>query len=187
MACYTGKKCQNGKNFFPPRTVISVAWWWAKKKLHFVHSSQSYGGSKFNVPKNGAKVPYFNADWGLGSRFGPQHEQKRSKWWAKKNLDFGHSSQSYKWLKFCQKVALYGCFLSRCSSLILLARPIIWFVEEVHFRRLDLKFDSFELTALKRNLNKIFEENVLYCYWYCNFTQYSVMWVCGSCSIFWKL
>ena len=30
-ACYVGKKCQNGKNFFPPRTIISVAWWWAKK------------------------------------------------------------------------------------------------------------------------------------------------------------
>ena len=50
-----------------------------KKNLHFVHSSQSYGGSKFNVLKNGAKVPNFNADLGVGSRFGLQHEQKRSK------------------------------------------------------------------------------------------------------------
>ena len=50
-----------------------------KKKLHFVHSGQSYGGSKFNVLKNGAKVPYFNADLGVGPRFGPQHKQKRSK------------------------------------------------------------------------------------------------------------
>ena len=50
-----------------------------KKNVHFVHSGQSYGGSKFNVPKNVAKVPYFNADLGVGSCFGPQHEQKRSK------------------------------------------------------------------------------------------------------------
>ena len=50
-----------------------------KKNLHFVHSGQSYGGSKFNVPKNGAKLPHFGADLELGSRFGPQHEQKRSK------------------------------------------------------------------------------------------------------------
>ena len=127
MARYTGKKCQNGKNFFPPRTVISVAWWWAKKKLHFVHSSQSYGGSKFNVPKNVAKSTHFNADLELGSRFGPERGQKRSKsqfffppelWlrWLddgpKKNLDFGHSSQSYKQLKFRQKVALCGGFWS---------------------------------------------------------------------------
>ena len=62
MARYAGKKCQNGKNFFPPRTVISVAWWWAKKNLHFVHSDRSYGGSKSKESKNGAKVPYLNAD-----------------------------------------------------------------------------------------------------------------------------
>ena len=41
-----------------------------KKKIHFVHSDQSYGGSKFNVPKNGAKVPNLNADLGVGSLFG---------------------------------------------------------------------------------------------------------------------
>ena len=125
MARYTGKKCQNGKNFFPPRTVISVAWWWAKKKLHFVHSSQSYGGSKSKVSKNGAKVPYFGADLELGSHFGLELRQKRSKsqkkfsprtvtslawWWAKKILDFGHSSQSYKPLKFRQKVPKFGGF-----------------------------------------------------------------------------
>ena len=50
-----------------------------KKNLHFVHSDQSYGGSKFNVPKNVAKVPNFNADFGVGSRFGPLRRQKRSK------------------------------------------------------------------------------------------------------------
>jgi len=50
-----------------------------KKKLHFVHSSQSYGGSKFNVPKNDAKAAHFGADLELGSRFGPERGQKRSK------------------------------------------------------------------------------------------------------------
>ena len=134
MACYTGKKCQNGKNFFPPRTVISVAWWWAKKKLHFVHSSQSYGGSKFNVPKNCAKSTHFEADLELGSRFGPERGQKRSKsqifffprtvtslawWWAQKNLDFGHSSQSYKPLKFRQKVALCGGFCQMSTQWVI--------------------------------------------------------------------
>ena len=79
MAHYAGKKRQNGKNFVPPRTVISLAWWWAKKNLHFVHSGQSYGGSKFNVLKNDAKVPNLNADLGLGSHFGPLCRQKRSK------------------------------------------------------------------------------------------------------------
>ena len=102
-----------------------MAWWWAKKKLHFVHYSQSYGGSKFNVPKNVAKVPNFGADLELGSCFGPERGQKRSKsqiffpprtvtslawWWAQKNLDFGHSSQSYKPLKFRQKVPKCGGF-----------------------------------------------------------------------------
>ena len=67
------------KTFPPPRTVTSVAWWWAKKNLHFVHSSQSYGGSKSKVSKNGAKVPNFDADLELGSRFGPERGQKRSK------------------------------------------------------------------------------------------------------------
>ena len=62
-----------------------------KKKLHFVHSDQSYGGSKFNVPKNVAKVPNFEADLELGSRFGPERGQKRSKSQKKKfpqNRDF---------------------------------------------------------------------------------------------------
>ena len=92
MARYTGKKCQNGKNFSPPRTVISVAWWWAKKKWHFVHSSQSYGGSKFNVPKNDEKSTHFEADLELGSRFGPERGQKIIflNMWGKWN----HSRQS---------------------------------------------------------------------------------------------
>ena len=50
-----------------------------KKKLHFVHSGQSYGGSKSKVSKNGAKVPNLDADLELGSRFGPLRRQKRSK------------------------------------------------------------------------------------------------------------
>jgi len=50
-----------------------------KKKLHFVHSGQSYGGSKSKVSKNGAKSTHFNADLGVGSRFGPERGQKRSK------------------------------------------------------------------------------------------------------------
>ena len=62
-----------------------------KKKLHFVHSSQSYGGSKSKVSKNGAKVPNFEADLELGSRFGPDQGQKRSKFQKKnfpQNRDF---------------------------------------------------------------------------------------------------
>ena len=50
-----------------------------KKNLHFVHSGQSYGGSKSKVSKNDAKVPYLNADLGVGSCFGPLCGQKRSK------------------------------------------------------------------------------------------------------------
>ena len=62
-----------------------------KKKLHFVHSSQSYGGSKSKVSKNVAKVPNLDADLELGSRFGPELGQKRSKSPPKKfpqNCDF---------------------------------------------------------------------------------------------------
>ena len=43
MARYAGKKCQNGKNFFPPGTVNPLAWWWAQKNLHFLQSGQSLG------------------------------------------------------------------------------------------------------------------------------------------------
>ena len=50
-----------------------------KKELHFVHSSQSYGGSKSSIPKNVAKVPNLNADLVVGSRFGPLRRQKRLK------------------------------------------------------------------------------------------------------------
>ena len=46
-----------------------------KKKLHFVHSGQSFGGSKFNVLKNGAKLAYFGAYFGVGSCFGPLRRQ----------------------------------------------------------------------------------------------------------------
>ena len=62
-----------------------------KKNLHFVHSSQSYGCSNFNVLKNGAKVPNFGADLELGSRFGPERGQKRSKsqiFFFSQNRDF---------------------------------------------------------------------------------------------------
>ena len=37
------------------------------------------GGSKSKVSKNGAKVPYFEADLGVGSGFGPLRRQKRLK------------------------------------------------------------------------------------------------------------
>ena len=62
-----------------------------KKKLHFFHSGQSYGGSKFNVLKNDAKVPNLNADLELGSRFGPQHQKKGrnpKKFVLSQNCDF---------------------------------------------------------------------------------------------------
>ena len=62
-----------------------------KKNLHFVHSGQSYRGSKFNVLKNCAKVPNFEADLGVGPRFGLLHRPKRSKSPPKKipqNRDF---------------------------------------------------------------------------------------------------
>ena len=96
-----------------------------QKNLHFVHSDQSYGGSKFNVLKNDAKVPYFGADLGVGPRVGPLHRQKRSKsqnlfspqnrdfaglMITQKNCNFGHSGQSYKPLKFRQKVPKCGGF-----------------------------------------------------------------------------
>ena len=42
-----------------------------QKKLHFVHSGQSYGGSKLIVSKNDEKVSNFGADLGVGSHFGP--------------------------------------------------------------------------------------------------------------------
>ena len=48
-----------------------------KKKLHFVQSGQSYGVSNSKVSKNNAKVPNFNADLGVGSRFGSLCGQKR--------------------------------------------------------------------------------------------------------------
>ena len=40
-------------------------------------------------PKNDAKVPYFEADLGVGSRFGPMRSQKRSKskiWFSSKGV-----------------------------------------------------------------------------------------------------
>ena len=88
--------------------------------------------------KNGAKSAYFEADLGVGSHFGPLCRQKRSKsppkkfpitltllawWWAQKNLHFGHSSQSYKRLKFRPKAPLcrgfdFGliCACGSCSK-----------------------------------------------------------------------
>ena len=43
------QKVSNGKTFFPPGTVTLLAWWRAHKKLHFIHTGQSYGGSKSNL------------------------------------------------------------------------------------------------------------------------------------------
>ena len=76
-----------------------------KKNLHFVHSDQSYGGSKFNVLKNDAKVPYFEVDLGVGSRFGPERGQKRSKspiFFPPQNRDFAGLMISPKKLQLWQ-------------------------------------------------------------------------------------
>ena len=81
-------------------------------------------GVQSQVSKNHAKVPYFGADLGVGSRFGLLRRQKRSKskfffvpttmtlmawWWAWKNFNFGHSGQSYKRLKFHQVFDILVC------------------------------------------------------------------------------
>ena len=47
--------------------------------MHFGPSSQSYEASKLGVPLFGAKVPNFDGNMGVGSRFGPLRGQKRSK------------------------------------------------------------------------------------------------------------
>ena len=47
VAHNAGKKGRNPKFFFSPRTVTSLAWWWAQKNLDFGHSSQSYKPLKF--------------------------------------------------------------------------------------------------------------------------------------------
>ena len=85
---YAGAKAQNG-NFGDGSHVV----WHATRaksvkmvktfpplepSLHFVHSTQSNGGSKSSVPKNVTKVPNFWADLGLGSHFCPDRGQKRS-------------------------------------------------------------------------------------------------------------
>ena len=59
--------------------VILLAWWWQKTVLHFGSSSQSYEVSKIGVQLLEAKVPYFEANLGEGSRFCPLRGQKRSK------------------------------------------------------------------------------------------------------------
>ena len=50
-----------------------------EKNYISLHSGQNYGGSKFNVLKNDAKVPNFEADMRVGSHFGLLCRQKRSK------------------------------------------------------------------------------------------------------------
>ena len=69
----------NGKQRFPPWPITSLAWWWAPKNLHFVHSGQSYGGFKSKVSKNATKVENFKADLRVGLCVWPLCVQKRSK------------------------------------------------------------------------------------------------------------
>ena len=73
---YAVTKAQNG-NFDDGSRAVWPAM--QAKVSHFIHSGQSYGGSKSNVSKKVTKVPYFNADLEVGSRFGPLHRQKRLK------------------------------------------------------------------------------------------------------------
>ena len=47
--------------------------------MHFDPYSQSYEASKIGVPLFEAKVPNFEANLRVGSRFGPLRRQKRSK------------------------------------------------------------------------------------------------------------
>ena len=57
--CSRRQKVSNCQKLFPPGLEPSLRWLGhGQKKLHFVHSGQSYGGSKFNVFKNVAR------DWG---------------------------------------------------------------------------------------------------------------------------
>ena len=103
---------------FPPLEPSPGGLVMGKTKLYFVHSGQSYGGSKSNVSKNVVKVPNFGADLGVGSQFGLLRRQKRLKSifffqnhdfaglvMGKKKFNFGHSDQSYKHAI---------CFWSKC-------------------------------------------------------------------------
>ena len=124
---YTGKKFQNVKNFSPPRTVISLAWWWPQKNLHFVHLGQKSWGFKVQHIKKWCKSAKFQCRFGGRLTFRPATQAKKVEiqifffprivtslawWWTQKNLDFGHSRQSYRRLKFRQKVPKCGGFLS---------------------------------------------------------------------------
>ena len=98
-----GKKCQNGKHFF---LDPSPQWLGdGQKNLHFVHSGQSYGGSKSKVSKNDAKSAHFEADLELGSRFGLERGQKRSK-----------SQKKLRWLDDGPKKIWISAILARVIS-----------------------------------------------------------------------
>ena len=94
---YAVAKAQNGnsgdgsravwpaKKLFPPETITTVAWGWAQKKITFHPLWPKLWGFKVKSTKNGAKVPNFGADLGVGSSFGPL---RGLKWSKSKNFFF---------------------------------------------------------------------------------------------------
>ena len=77
---YTGKKFQNVKNFSPPRTVISLAWWWPQKNLHFVLLGQKSWGCKVQHIKKWYKSANFQCRFGGRLTFWPAKKNSPELW-----------------------------------------------------------------------------------------------------------